>query len=210
MGLDILPKGGIGFKASSGTGNFKAKLDKLTRNQGGEFGMLRNNRQAINAAIAKKASAIKLKGGLNRMERKSVLAEIMRNDKTITKQDKYKVKELLEHYARDQKAAAEKTLKKPAVNMALDDAEAPPKRPSFAHVSNPDFFKGASADNQGLGRGLAARSAINYNRMKNLGSGEAARKLQEDAFAKLQQSAGGAGRPGLARGSSLGPLKLLK
>lgn len=106
MGLNILPKGGIGFRSKSGFGNFNKRLAKLTYRESGEFGMLKNNQKAIVEAIDKRKGAIRTYGGLSRMQRKSALLEIMHNDKTVTKQDKYKIKELLEHFARDKKTEA--------------------------------------------------------------------------------------------------------
>ncbi|GEM_PF-1353458 len=106
MGLNILPKGGIGFRSKSGFGNFDKRLAKLTYHEGGEFGMLKNNQKAIVGAMDKRRGTIRTYGGLSRMQRKSALLEIMHNDKTITKQDKYKIKELLDHYARDKKTEA--------------------------------------------------------------------------------------------------------
>ncbi len=189
MGLNILPKAGIGFKAKSGIGNFKTKLDKLTRYQGGEFGMLRNNRQAIDAAIAKRAETIRIKGGLDRMQRKSALLEIMKNDKSLTKADKYKVKELLQYYSRDKKAPA--PAKKPVIDIERDEAEIMPNRPDFSHESNPNFFR----EQNPLRRGEAVRDSLNYQHMSRLGPGETASKLQKASFAKLQKSSNNLGRP---------------
>ena len=200
MGLDILPKAGINFKASYGAGNFKSKLNKLTSYQGGEFGMLRNNRQAIANAISKRAGAIRIKGGLDRMQRDAALAEIIKNDKTMTKEDKLKAKELLNYYARGNKPAASAI--KPEIQRA--GQEEPVKPRQFSHTSNPDFFRsGAQPGRFGAqpNRGDASRAALNYERMMRLGAGEEAGKLQKEAFAKFQQKSGGAGL------SSLKPLK---
>ncbi|MFA5155346.1 MAG: hypothetical protein WC453_02830 [Patescibacteria group bacterium] len=206
MGLNILPKGGINFKTSTGAGNFKAKLNKLTHYQGGEFGMLRNNREAINKAISKRAGIIRMKGGLDRMQRKSALSEIIKSDKSLTKQDKYKVKELLDHYARGRKEdASSPEPVKPAVNRELDETKVTGRRPNFAHEADPNFFRQTAPIN----RGAAVSDAMKYQKMQRLGSGETARKLQEDAYARLQKSSGNLG-PGGRRGSSLGPLKLNK
>ncbi|MCX6794883.1 MAG: hypothetical protein NTY31_02775 [Candidatus Falkowbacteria bacterium] len=106
MGLDILPKGGIGFRSKSGFGNFNKRLTKLTYREAGEFGMLKNNKKAIVEAIDERKEMIRKYGGLSRLQRKSALLEILHNDETITKQDKYKIKELLNNYARDKKTEA--------------------------------------------------------------------------------------------------------
>jgi hypothetical protein len=192
MGVDILPKDPRQFKY------FKKKFNELTYHPGGEFGMLRNNRTAIEAAITKRAGTIKIKGGLDRLQRKSALLEIMKNDKTLTKADKVKVKELLDYYARGQKDT-KAVVKKPVVNMERDDSELITKSPNFAHVSNANFFREGNqttgqsvmtpgGDSSVVSRGLVARNALNYSRAQRLGSGEAARNLQKAAFSKLQSS----------------------
>jgi len=201
MGLDILPKSGISFRSRSGTGNFNAKLNKLTRYQGGEFGMLRNNRQAISDAISKRVGAIKLKGGLDRIQRKGAYLEIVKNDKTLTKQDKYKIKDLLNYYARDKKISAPGV--KTPINIQRDDVEEPIKRPTFAHVSNPNFFREGSP----IQRGADAGNQLKYQKMQRLGNSDSARKLQKDAFSRLQQGTGGSVSPG---NSNHGGLDLIK
>lgn len=180
MGLNILPKSGINFRTNSGAGNFAAKFNKLTRYEGGEFGMLKNNRKAIAAAVSKRAGAIKLKGGLDRMQRKSAFLEIMKNDKSLTEEDQSKVKELLAYYARGKKDVAE--AKKSSIDIQRDDPEKAITRPTFAHVSNPNFFREGSP----MRRGVDASNRLRYEKMQRLGSSEAARKLQKDAFSKLQ------------------------
>lgn len=184
MGLNILPKSGINFRTKSGAGNFAAKFNKLTRYEGGEFGMLKNNRQAIATAISKRAGTIKLKGGLDRVQRKGAFLEIMKNDKSLTKADKYKVKELLNYYARGKKDAG--GVKKAAIDIQRDDPEKAITRPTFAHVSNPNFFR----EGNPIQRGADAGNRLRYEKMQRLGSSEAARKLQKDAFSKLPGSAG--------------------
>lgn len=44
----------------------------------------------------------------------------------------------------------------------------------------------SSRDGRASQRGATARAAINYERMSRLGSGEAAKQLQKNAFAKLK------------------------
>lgn len=201
MGLNILPKSGINFRSRSGAGNFMAKFNKLTRYEGGEFGMLKNNRKAIAAAISKRAGTIKLKGGLDRMQRKGAFLEIMKNDKSLTKEDKYKVKELLNYYARGKKDVT--GVKKASIDIQRDDPEKAITRPTFAHVSNPNFFREPSP----IQRGADAGNRLRYEKMQRLGSSEAARKLQKDAFSKLQ---GGLGHGVLPENMDRGGVDLLK
>lgn len=185
MGLNILPKSGFGFRTNSGAGNFSSKFNKLTRSQGGEFGMLKNNRKAISEAINKRAGAIKLKGGLDRMQRKGAFMEIVKNDKTLTKEDKYKVKELLEYYARGKKDSAD--TKKAPIAIQRDDEEKVITRPTFAHVSDPNFFR----EGDQIRRGADVGNQLKYEKMQRLGSSDGARRLQKDAFSKLQGGLGG-------------------
>jgi hypothetical protein len=131
------------------------------------------------------------------MQRKGALLEIMKNDKTLTKADKYKVKELLEYYARGNKPTAA-AVKKPLVNIERDESALVSKRPDFAHVSNDNYFRSgesaagaglpSGAYHHGVSRGQEARNAINYANSQRLGSGPVARNLQKTAFAKLQES----------------------
>jgi len=207
MGLNILPKAGINFKTNSGAGNFKRKLDKLTYHQGGEFGMLRNNREAIAKAIVKREGVIKIKGGLDRLQRKSALLEIMKNDKSLTKMDKYKVKELLEYYARDKKSP--EPVSKAAINIERDDSEALSTHPNFSHVSNPNYFREVTPPTTshlggGAGpvpprvspyspraesriqQGRVAQAKITYEKLSRLPSSDSGmKKIQQESFRKL-------------------------
>lgn len=204
MGLDVLPKAGISFKANSGVGNFRKKLDKLTRYQGGEFGMLRNNRSAIEAAISKRAETIRVKGGLDRLQRKSALLEIMKNDKTLTKADKYKVKELLDYYSRDKKGAAPAG----AAATTVEKDETPalePRRPDFTHVMNDGFFHSGPAAAPAAGESPAkhspfGRSSLSRPNQKIPGRLGPLPGGEEEPKNPYLHSAGG------GRGGSLSPL----
>lgn len=182
MGLDILPKSGGGFHTNYGAGNFKDKFNKLTSYGAGEFGMLKDNRKAIFGAISKRADAIKLKGGLDRMQRANAFSEITKSDKTLTSEDKDKIKELLKYYTRGKKISAPGV--KAPVDIQRDDPEKALGRVS--HVSNPNFFREGNAAR----RGEDAGNQLKYQKMQRLGSSDTARKLQKNAFSKLQESAG--------------------
>ncbi len=109
MGLDILPKGGAGFKVSSGYGSFARKLSNLTRNQGGEFGNLKDNRSSIVGAFKKYASVIKSTGGLNRSQQGAVMGSIKRADKNLSDGDKKALKEIVGHYSRGHSSLSDKS-----------------------------------------------------------------------------------------------------
>lgn len=190
MGLDILPKGGIGFRSKSGFGSFNKRLAKLTYHEGGEFGMLKNNQKAIVESMDKRRGAIRTYGGLSRMQRKNALLEIMHEDKTITKQDKYKIKELLEHYARDKKTEAaakvgvdlnaagggdESSLQKAITAAEMRGAakmtEIKKARPSMARINRDlDYLNVDTEKEHGTGLAIGSASVDNhYNVAANRG-----------------------------------------
>lgn len=55
-------------------------------------------------------------------------------------------------------------------------------------------FKGGASSQ----RGAVAKSALNYQRMSRLGSGEAANRMQKESFAKLKQASSGPASSGQA------------
>lgn len=120
MGLDILPKSGSHFSVSSGAGNFKYKLSRLTANQGGEFGNLRDNQKSIVGAFKKFGGTIKGYGGLSRMQQKAIVRSVKNSDKSLSWDDKKDLERLVGYYGRDndhgdsgvKKAALEAALKK--------------------------------------------------------------------------------------------------
>ena len=207
MGLDILPKSGINFRANSGAGNFSAKLNKLTRYEGGEFGMLKNNRKAISDAISKRASTIKLKGGLDRMQRKGAFLEIVKNDKTLTKEDKYKVKELLEYYARGKSGSSSKSTptNKPAISIQRDDGELPVHRSNAPHEIDPNYFRSGNP----VSHGADVSGRVGGHKLPGLGGPSGPEKMQKDSFSRLQGGAGPMVPPKIQSGGGIDLIKSL-
>ncbi len=101
MNLNSLPKAGLGFRSSSGSGNLKYKLSRLTANRGGEFGNLRDNKDNIFKAIDKYSGVIKSHGGLNRMQQKSIIHAIKSEDGDLSYDDKKDLKKIVSYYSRN-------------------------------------------------------------------------------------------------------------
>lgn len=111
MGLDILPKGGSGFRMS-GASSFKAKLSRLVNNQGGEFGNMRDNQAGVIKALGKYAGVIRGQGGLSRRQQQAAILAAREADKKLSENDKEDLKKIVGYYARGQSNGAGK---KPAV-----------------------------------------------------------------------------------------------
>lgn len=111
MGIKDLPKPGVNFKATTGAGNFQRKLSSAAR-----YGALTNidkiNQAAIVKAIANPTTLRAIRrGGLSRLQQIEVRRKIQASDKTVTKEDKREIKQILSHLGRG--AVAKE--KKPAV-----------------------------------------------------------------------------------------------
>ncbi len=111
MNLNSLPKAGMGFRASAGSGNLKYKLSRLTANRGGEFGNLHDNQDHIFKAIDKYSGVIKSRGGLNRMQQKSIIHAIKSEDGDLSYDDKKDLKKIVSYYSR-KKTPPEPEIKK--------------------------------------------------------------------------------------------------
>ena len=102
MGLDILPRAGANFRATSGAGNFQTKLSALTRV--GKFHNLQNNQKPIVTQIQKYKRYIQVGGGLSASQRRNALRAVKAAGKgEMSKDDLLEAKQILNYYNRDQK-----------------------------------------------------------------------------------------------------------
>jgi hypothetical protein len=99
MSVNNLPKPGINFKATLGPGSFKRKLSSATRY--GNYKNLNDNQKAIVDTIKNPTiqRAIR-RGGLSRLQQRSAWFKMRAKDKTITKEDRREIKELLKYLGR--------------------------------------------------------------------------------------------------------------
>jgi hypothetical protein len=108
MGIQDLPKPGINFKATIGPGSFQRKLSGATRY--GSLRNLRDNQKAIIDRIKNPTvqRAIR-RGGLSRLQQRDAWLKIRAKDKTINKEDRREIKEVLKHLGRGSLATQNKT-----------------------------------------------------------------------------------------------------
>jgi len=107
MGINDLPSPGINFRATTGVGNFQKKLSSATRY--GDLKNLKNNQKAIVGAISQPTTLRAIRrGGLSRLQQLGVWSKIKASDKTVTKEDKREIKEVLKHLSRGAVANAKK------------------------------------------------------------------------------------------------------
>lgn len=118
MGINDLPSAGITFRATTGAGNFQRKLSGATRY--GDLKNLRDNQKAIVDVVGKHQGVIRTKGGLSRLQRLSAWHEIQAKDRTITKEDRREIKEVLKHLGRGAASEAKKMAVKPGAIKASD------------------------------------------------------------------------------------------
>lgn len=104
MGIKDLPRPGINFRATAGAGNFQRKLSGATRY--GDLKNLRDNQKAIVEAVKKYQGVIRTKGGLSRLQQRSAWFKIKASDKTVTKEDRREIKQVLKHLSRGAAAGA--------------------------------------------------------------------------------------------------------
>ncbi|MFA5230700.1 MAG: hypothetical protein WC422_05090 [Candidatus Paceibacterota bacterium] len=101
MDIKDLPKPGINFRATraAGAGSLQAKLSSATRY--GNLKNLRDNQKVIVDTIKNPTiqRAIR-RGGLSRLQQRSAWLKMRAKDKTITKEDKREIKELLKYLGR--------------------------------------------------------------------------------------------------------------
>ncbi len=157
MGLDILPRAGAGFRASCGAGNFKYKFSQLTRNQGSEFGNLRNN-PSIVGALQKYSAVIKSRGGLSRLQQKAVIRDVKKQEGVnLTWGDKQDLKKVVGYYARDakQEAAAKASSLEEKVSATAKVKEKPPVKVRINRDPNSGLDFGELRNN--VRPGVAAR-----------------------------------------------------
>lgn len=103
MGLDILPRAGANFRATSGAGNFKTKLAALTRV--GKFHNLQNNQKPIVAQIQKYKRYIQVGGGLSASQRKNAFRAVKAAGKgEMSRDDLLEAKQIINYYNRDHSA----------------------------------------------------------------------------------------------------------
>lgn len=101
MGLDILPRAGANFRATSGAGNFQTKLSALTRV--GKFHNLQNNQKPIVAQIQKYKRYIQVAGGLSASQRKNAFRAVKAAGKgDMSRGDLLEAKQIINYYNRDQ------------------------------------------------------------------------------------------------------------
>lgn len=104
MGLDILPRAGANFRATSGAGNFQTKLSSLTR--AGKFHNLQNNQKPIVAQIQKYKRSIQISGGLSASQRLNALRAVKAAGKgEMSKDDILEAKQIINYYNRDQSSS---------------------------------------------------------------------------------------------------------
>jgi len=107
MGINDLPGPGINFRATSGAGNFQRKLSSATRY--GDLKNLGDNQRAIVKAISQPSVVRAIKrGGLSRLQQLDVRRKIQAGDRTVTKEDKREIKEVLKHLSRSVAIGAKK------------------------------------------------------------------------------------------------------
>lgn len=106
MGITNLPKPGLNFKATLGPGSFQKKLSNATRY--GDLKNLRDNQKTIIEGIKKYQRVIRIKGGLSRLQQRDAWLKMKASDKTITKEDRREIKQVLKHLGRGQASAEKK------------------------------------------------------------------------------------------------------
>lgn len=100
MGLEILPRAGANFRATSGAGNFQTKLSALTRT--GKFHNLQNNQKPIVTQIQKYKRYIQVEGGLSASQRKNACRAIKAAGKDeMSRDDLLEAKQIINYYNRD-------------------------------------------------------------------------------------------------------------
>jgi hypothetical protein len=117
MGVKDLPKPGIGFRTTTGAGNFQTKLSGATRY--GELKNLRDNQKAIIDVVKKYQRAIRTAGGLSRLQQRDARLKMMKIDKTITKEDRDEINKVLGYLGRGAATAqGKKAMGKKAVKTS--------------------------------------------------------------------------------------------
>ncbi|MFA5318337.1 MAG: hypothetical protein WC323_02595 [Patescibacteria group bacterium] len=100
MGLKDLPKLGSKFRAKSGPGSFLNKIKRATRY--GELKGLQDNIEPIVETMREYQGAIRKKGGMDSLQRKSAWKKIKQKSQDrgieVTKQDARDIKKVLEHF----------------------------------------------------------------------------------------------------------------
>lgn len=95
MGIKDLPGPGINFKTTYGPGSFAKKLSSITRY--GNLKNLRDNREEIIKAVKGYERAIKVKGGLSRLQQRDAWLKIKKGTPKPTYYDRGEIKEILKH-----------------------------------------------------------------------------------------------------------------
>jgi hypothetical protein len=108
MGIRDLPKPGINFKATLGPGSFQRKLSSATRYGG--LKNLKDNQKAIVETVKKYQGVIRIKGGLSRLQQLGAWRKIKASDKTVTKEDRREIKEVLKHLGQGGASRANKSI----------------------------------------------------------------------------------------------------
>jgi|GEM_PF-3319303 len=105
MDISNLPRGGVSFKLTKGVGNFRYKLARVTKH--GELRNLSDNQKAIVETLKPYTRALKIKGGLNRLQQKSVFRTIKKKEGGyLNWDDKHDVKKVIKYLGRDYKPAS--------------------------------------------------------------------------------------------------------
>lgn len=95
MGIKDLPGPGINFRTTYGPGSFAKKLSSITRY--GNLKNLRDNREGIIKVVKGYERAIKVKGGLSRLQQRDAWLKIRKGTPKPTYYDKGEIKEILKH-----------------------------------------------------------------------------------------------------------------
>ncbi|MDO8667601.1 MAG: hypothetical protein Q7K35_00695 [bacterium] len=108
MGINDLPGPGDGikFRAKTGVRNFQRVFNRLTKR--GDLRNLRDNREEIVDVAKQYERVIKIKGGLNRLQKRDAWLKIKAGDTEVTKNDKREIKQILNHLGRGAASKEEK------------------------------------------------------------------------------------------------------
>jgi len=179
MGIDNLPKSGIGFRASSGAGNFTRKFSDATRY--GELRNLQDNKTAILKTIKKYEGSIRI-NKFDRLRQKAAYNQIRKMDNTLTKGDKNEIKQILKHLSPN--TGSDKTTKSLSASpsSALSPAAAEPVLKSRIQRAN------------------VLSATRGYEDSLKLGSSASAKMIQARAFKKLEEAGGGPDNPRFSQG----------
>ena len=217
MGIKNLSGSGLGFRVSTGAGNFTKQLKHETRH--GELQNLSDNKASILKVVKKYERPIRM-GTFDRLRQRAAYREIKKLEGVnLNKQDIIDTKNLLKHLSEGPQGESE-TTKVSRTNRAenpnpLEHIKSMPHHDALAHRAGLGLMArdngGPRVDLHGSGihgvagpseqeikafegedratRGEKAKAQLVYDSMKKLGGGEAARRMQKDSFEKMNNLA---------------------